>query len=38
VLPVAQDRRFMVSITLAGVGSFSNNFGSLGGNNNRVIY
>jgi hypothetical protein len=38
VLPVSQDRRFMVSITLAGVGSFSNNFGSLGGNNNRVIY
>ena len=31
-VPVAQDRRFNFSFTLAGIGSFSNFFGALGGN------
>jgi hypothetical protein len=30
-LPVPQDRRFNVSFTLAGIGTFSNFFGALGG-------
>jgi len=30
-VPVAQDRRFNFSFTLAGIGSFSNFFGALGG-------
>jgi hypothetical protein len=29
--PVPQDRRFNISVTLAGLGSFSNFFGALGG-------
>ena len=31
-VPVTQDRRFNFSFTLAGIGSFSNFFGALGGN------
>jgi LPS-assembly protein len=31
LVPVTQDRRFNVSFTLAGIGSFSNFFGALGG-------
>ena len=30
-LPVPKDRRFNMSFTLAGVGSFSNFFGAFGG-------
>ena len=30
-LPVQKDQRFNFSITLAGIGSFSNFFGALGG-------
>jgi hypothetical protein len=29
--PVVEDRRFNFSFTLAGIGSFSNFFGALGG-------
>ncbi len=33
--PVEQDHRFNISFTLAGIGSFSNSFGALGGAPNR---
>jgi hypothetical protein len=33
--PVPQDRRFNISFTLAGIGTFSNLFGAFGGQQNR---
>ncbi|MDE3156743.1 MAG: LPS-assembly protein LptD [Acidobacteriota bacterium] len=36
-LPVAQDHRFNISFTLAGIGTFGNFFGALSGNNTGSV-